>query len=471
MGLREQTVTGLAWSLTSQAGRQVIQLVITAILARLLDSTDFGLLGMATVFTGFLLQMNEKGFAGALIQNQKAGEAHYSTVFWMSLVLAFGWTALLALGSAPIAAFYGRPELQPIVVWLSLNFVIAATMVVPRALLIKAMDFKKLAGIETAATAFSGAAGIWAALSGYGYWSLVAQTIAFHLVSSILFLALCPWKPKAVFSVAAFREMFHFSAHSTLTFVFNYASRNADYLLIGKFLGAELLGYYTLAYKLMMAPLQNISWVFSKVMFPAFSRVQNDPVRLREGYLKMTKGISLITFPILCALIVVAPGMIDTVFGAKWRPAVDLVRILAVCGLFQSIATVLGNILLAQGKADVQLRFGIANTIVSVTAIGLGLQGGIIGVALFYTVSQLLWTPLAMRQVHRMIGLPDSVFWPPLLKSFAMSAGMAVCMGLAAAAVRLDVSYEWLIVTVLGALLYLALVFKFERRFFENPAG
>ena len=317
MNLRQKTFKGLFWSFLSQGGRQVSQIIITTILARLLSPNDFGTLAMVTVFTNFAMIFSEMGISGALVQKQDIHDRHYYSAFWLNIIVGIGLTLIFIAVSPLIAWFYKKPELKPILFMVAFNFLFSSFAIIQQTILTKAMDFKSLAIRDIIAMILAGIVGITLAYHGFGVWSLVYQLIAYTIINVFLLWILSPWRPKLEFDITDIKDIFHFSSNATGFNILNYFSRNIDQLLIGKFLGSEVLGYYSLAYKIMLYPLQNISWVIGKVMFPAFSKIQNDLEAVRTSYFKMLKSISLITFPLMAWLFCVAPEVVDVLLGAS----------------------------------------------------------------------------------------------------------------------------------------------------------
>ena len=304
---------------------------------------------------------------------------------------------------------------------MSLNFIFASFVIVQQAVLTKEMNFKSLMIRDLAAVVTSGVVGIWLALKGYGVWSLVYQLLVFTMMNGILLWVLSAWKPKLIFSFPAIKEIFHYSAHMTGFSILNYVARNIDYLLIGKFLGAELLGYYTLAYKLMLYPLQNISWTVGRVMFPAFSKIQSDLEKVRFNYMKMVKVISLITFPMMLGLFIVAPEFINVVYGPKWYVTAGLIRVLCFCGLLQSVSTTSGNIYMSQGKVKLQFKITFFSTIFAAAAIALGLRWGLTGVVSLYLFYTVIMFHVTLFTVARIIELKFKLLYSVVAEVFIKS--------------------------------------------------
>lgn len=168
------------------------------------------------------------------------------------------------------------------------------------------MAFNRIAKIELGATVVGAFTGIGAALAGWGVWSLVFQSLAVALVTTVLLWVLSTWRPKWSFRRADLHAIAHYSLNLLGFNIINYFARNADYLLIGRFLGAQALRYYTLAHRIMLYPMQNISSVLVRVMFPAFSRLQEQLERFRRAYLRVAASITLVTFPLMMGLMALA---------------------------------------------------------------------------------------------------------------------------------------------------------------------
>ena len=196
-----------------------------------------------------------------------------------------------------------------------------------------------------------------------------------------------------------------FGSHVMGSSVLNYIDTNVDYLVVGRMIGASALGYYTLAYNLITFPLYKISTIITRVTFPAFSKIQNDNQTLRTGYLKVVRYISMITFPMLAGMFVVAPEFIMVVYGSKWTPMILTLQILCLAGALKSIGTTVGTILLSKGRPDIQFKWNILTVIVLTIAVLLGVKYGIEGVAAMVTISAVLLFSIIQRITNKLIDL------------------------------------------------------------------
>jgi PST family polysaccharide transporter len=266
--------------------------------------------------------------------------------------------------------------------------------------------------------------GLTLAFQGFGVWSLVFQSLVTTTVMTVLLFVFCQWKPRLVFKWTEVRSITGFSLNLTGYNIFNYFARNMDNILIGKFLGAEALGYYSLAYRIMLYPLQAIYRVIGRVIFPLFSQIQSEDARFRQAYLKLVSNIAMITFPVMMMVMVLAKPFVLVLFGPQWLPAVVIVAVLAPIGLIQSAGTTVGVIYQAKGRTDWMFRWGVGVGILVMIAFVVGLRWGILGVAVAYGIVSLLCAYHNFAIPFRLISLPmrelGRVLWRPFFCSLVM---------------------------------------------------
>jgi len=425
ISLRNSTISGIKWSSVSQFGKQILAFMVTAILARLLNPSDYGLIGMSTVVIGFMQLFKDLGTSAAIIQRINISQTLISSIFWVNMVfgilmIGFSWVI------APfVSVFYHEPRLTLVLRVLSLSFFISGLSIVQNALLQKKLSFDILAKAELMSALCGSIIGIAMALKGYGVWSLVAQTIMAELCMTICLWISSDWRPSRCFSGSEIKSISAYSLNLTGYSIFNYFNRNADYIIIGRYLGAQDLGYYTLAYRLMLYPLQSVSSVIGRVLFPIFSQIQNDNERFRKVYLKICFSIALITFPMMTGLWIVSDSFIHSIFGEKWHTVIPLLLILAPVGMAQSVGTTVGLIYTAKGKTDWMLWWSIASGTFATICFIVGVRWGIIGVAWAYCFASLIVFAYPSFAIpFRLIELKFSdfigVMWRPFVCSMMM---------------------------------------------------
>jgi O-antigen/teichoic acid export membrane protein len=427
MSFKEAAISGIKWSTISQFSRQIMGLVTTVTLAKLLLPSDFGLVGMATIATGFVGIFGDLGTSSAIIQRKNISDSLLNSLFWINVV--FGLLAMLIiLAIAPlIAGFYQEPRVTLVLRVLSLNFLISSVSNIQKTLLERKLAFNTSAKVEISAVLSGAVVGISSAIVGWGVWSLVAQTIAVTSITTLLLWKFTEWKPKFMYSWKAVEEVRSYSLNLTAFSIFNFFERNADNIIIGKFLGAQDLGYYTLAYRLMLYPLQSISAIISRVMFPLFSSLQDDNTKFGQAYLRANSTIALISFPLMLGLWALVEPFILTFFGKQWQPVILLLLILAPVGMIESIMTTSGMIYQAKGRTDLMFRWGIGAGTYLIIAFLIGLNWGVVGVAAAYAIA-------SFTMAYPLFAIPFSLIQLPMRK-----LGIALSRPFAASLIMLGV--------------------------------
>jgi len=459
--LRQSVLRGIAWKVASQFFGQFFQLLVALILARLLVPRDYGLAAMVLVFAALVPIFADLALGAALVQRRELTEADRSTVFWTGTAVGAAFTILGVALSGFVADFYGEPEVRALFAALSISFVVTALGTTQRALLTREMDFKTLELMVMAANAVGGIVGVAAAFLGYGAWAIVGQQIVIAVVSTLLIWFASPWRPHLVFSRASLRSMLAFSGNVFLTRILFYLNRNADNLLIGRYLGPTALGPYALAYNVMLAPISRLTWPIVEVFFPAFSQLQNDPERIAGAWVRVNRVIGAITVPAMLGLVVVAPEFVNVVLGERWEDAIPVIRLLAWVGLLQSLQGLNSSILQARDRTNLLLRYAVVVLIASLTAFGVGVQWGIVGVAAAYSISSTIVEPYYTWLTARSMGTTLRSFATGLAPVFEASVAMVIVVALVRAAmIRQGAADALLLVTLVlaGIVVYVPLV-------------
>jgi O-antigen/teichoic acid export membrane protein len=383
-------ISGVKWTSVSTFGRRILALAANIVMARLLLPADFGLVAMAAIILSFIETFKDLGTGFAVMREKEPSDEFLSSIFWLNA--GFGlFVTLAAVGLSPlVGAFFHEPMVSTILKAMALSFLLSALSIVQNALLARAMEFDKIAKIELSAACISYVVGIGAALLGHGVWSLVYQVLVNSLLSLVMTWMASRWRPKMYFRWERIRSVLSYSLNLTGYNIFYFFALNADNLLIGRFLGAEQLGYYDLAYRLMSFPLQAISAVFGRVMTPYYSQAQDDLVRFRAAFLQVAAAIAFVTFPLMVGLLATRDHFVMAVFGPNWMSVATLLALFAPLGAIRSILTTTGSIYTSMGRADLQLRWGIVSNLIVIAALAVGVRWGSVGVAAAFTGSSIL---------------------------------------------------------------------------------
>lgn len=384
MNLKQRAISGVKWSGLSRIFTTLFTFITTAILARILAPSDFGLMGMILIVIGFAQAFADAGISNALIYRQDATDEQLSSLYWLNIIAGVIILLIVLVTKPLIVAYYQEPRISAYISVVAIRFVIIASGQQFRVLLQKELRFRTLSIIEITASSIASIVTVVTAIMGWGIWSLVLRSIVQSIVTSFLFIS---WAirsgrlPRLHFNTADLEGYVGFGLYQMGEKAINYLGRNVDSLIIGRFLGAEVLGFYSLAVQLIKFPLSQFNPIITKVAFPTFSKIKEDEV-LRRGYLKVISMISTIVFPMMAGMFVVAPLFVEVVYGSTWLPAVDVIRILCIVGMFKAVGNPISSLLLSKGRADIGFYWNIVVAVLmSVTSL-IGVNWGIEGVAL-----------------------------------------------------------------------------------------
>ena len=466
MTFSKLAIKNVFWASASQFGRQLIQYVTTLILVGLLNPKDFGLMALALIVVGFLEVFKDLGTGVAIIQRPNPSKELLSSIFWVNIPAGFIITLLIFLGADVVATFFNNDNLKDILRVLSISFLISSFGITSKSLLQKNLKFKIISTAELISIVVGGTVAVVMALNGFGVWSLVIQSLISIFIGTTLILIFQPWKPSFIFSKSEIISISKFSLNQTGYNFSNYFARNLDYILIGKFLNDFYLGHYYLVYKIMLYPVQNISAVVSRVMFPIYSQIQHDNVRFRSIYQKVSNTISLITFPALIGLAALSGPFVDSFFGNQWNPDLlqILILILAPVGLLQSLASTTGSVYQAKGRTDWLFKWGISTAILSAVAFIIGINWGVIGVALSYLIVTSLWNYHCFAIPFKLISLKVLDYF----KSFGSTLLISLTMSLliyfmqSALSIYINSVLTFVVCLISSVLIYVTLQIRFN---------
>jgi O-antigen/teichoic acid export membrane protein len=398
-------VRGLAWQTATRGTFEASKMIVAVVLARLLTPHEYGVAGMVLVVISLEQVLGGSAFASVLIQRPEISEEDKSTIFWTTAALGLSVCLVMVALSGLVAGFYGNEQVQPLFAVVSIDFLLCSLSQVQQALMVREMDFKSLELRTMAGVVVGSVAAIVVAALGGGPWALVVQQLTATSVALVLLWHFSSWRPKLTFSRERLRSMRGFGARSSGTLVMFQLTQNTDNVLIGRFLGPLPLGLYALAYNIILVPVSRISAPLILVLYPVFSRIQDDLERLASIWLKALRLIAAVVVPATLGLIVVAPEMVDLVFGDRWQGATPVIQILATVGLLYGIQGLNGAVLQARDQTRVLFRYSCASFAAALVAFVVGLQWGIIGVAACFAGVSFIMQPLYMHLTARSVGI------------------------------------------------------------------
>lgn len=413
----------------------VVGIVQLAVLTRLLDRADFGLMAMVTTVVGFAQVFADMGVSNAIIYRQDATRRQLSSLYWTNLIAGAVLYGVIVAVSPVVSHFFRQPELRSLLVWAGLVFLITPWGQQFQVLLQKDLVFRTLAFVEVGSAATGMAVAIGAAVAGAGVYALVWGVLAQALAraTSLAVQGWRTWRPHLHLAWGDLRGFIGFGLYQMGERAIYYWAANIDYLLIGRFLGPEQLGIYSIAYGLVVLPLSKINPILTRVAFPVFARRQHDDAALRRGFGELLTLVSAVTFPLLVGLAATASVAIPVLFGSQWEPSVVLVQILVVMALFKCVSNPTGSLFLAKGRADFGFWINVAQTAVTMVALYLVVGEGVRAVAWGHVGVQAGFFFVEYWLIRRICGLRFGAY----LRSLADPTGFALAMGAAVYALLL----------------------------------
>jgi PST family polysaccharide transporter len=409
--LKERAVRGTLVRICGQAASFALRLGSIAVLARLLNPSDFGLLAMATVVTGVCGLFTSAGLSSATVQKDTVTDAQVSTLFWVNMAVGAVLAGLCVATAPALVAFYHEPRLFWVTIVVAAGFLFNAAGVQHYALLQRELRYISLTVIETVAQVAAIVAGIAMALAGFGYWSLVAMAIVSPAVGTMCLWVITGWIPGRPGLVTGTGGMLRFGGTITLNGLVVYIAYNFEKVLLGRYWGADALGLYGRAYQLVTIPTDNLNAAIGGVAFSALSRLQHDPVRLKNYFLKGYSLVVSLTIPITIFCAVFSDDIVLVFLGPKWAETAIIFRLLSptvlVFGMINPTSWLLLSIGL-QGRS-LAIAFVIAPLVISGYLIGL--PYGPTGVALGYSAAMSLWLiPHILWCLHGTMISPRDLF-------------------------------------------------------------
>ena len=383
--IKEEMLKGVMWSAVGKYSGVIIQLIITAVLARLITPEEFGVVAIATVLIAFLTIFSDLGLGAAIIQRQDFGKKEYDSIFSFSIYLGIILSVALFLSSPLLAAFYNSLPLKIICQILAITLFFGSINMVPNAIISKQKRFKFIAQRTLFFQVFGGILAIIAAFYRWGCYALLIPILLSSVGSFIVNYRQYPLHFNVVLNFSPVKSVFSYSSFLFIFNVVNYFTRNLDKLIIGRFFNMQLLGYYDKSYHLMMLPLQQITHVITPVMHPVLTSLQNDIPQMARDYAKILKLLATIGFPLGVFLYFSSTNLITLVYGEQWLPAVPVFKILTLSVPVQMLIATTGGIFQASGRTDWMFYAGTFHSIIT-------MLGFVLAVILFNSIDAMAWS-------------------------------------------------------------------------------
>ena len=353
--LKDKTAKGIFWGGMSNGLQQLLNLIFGIFLGRLLSPSDYGMIGMLTIFSLIASSLQESGFTAALANKKEVSHRDYNAVFWFSILVS-GNTYILLFFCAPlIAKFYDNPELIPLARYSFLGFFISSLGTAHFAKLFREMKVKQRTISTFTALCVSGVIGVTLAFYGFSYWGIATQNLCYIVVTTCFFWYFSGWKPSLRLDFGPIREMIGFSSKLLATNIFNHINNNVFSVILGKFFDEKAVGYYNQGNKWNTMGHNLITGMVSSVAQPVLAQVQDDAERQLRVFRKMLKFTVFIAFPVMFGLSIISHELITILITDKWLNSADMLSILCIGGAFMPVTNLYSNLVISAGKSNIYL--------------------------------------------------------------------------------------------------------------------
>ena len=424
--LKDKTAKGLFWGGLSNGVQQLLNLFFGIFLARLLTPTDYGMVGMLTIFSALASILQEGGFISALTNRKKTEHKDYNAVFWFSLLMGISLYSLLYLCSPFIADFYKQPELTALARLSFLSFLISSTNVAPRAFLFKHLKTKENAIISFLSLSISGVVGIALAANGFAYWGIAIQSIAYTLSMTISSYYFSGWLPSWKINFTPIKEMIGYSSKLIVTHTFHIINANLFSVLLGKLYTEKEVGYFNQANKWNTMGYTTINGMITSVAQPVLSSIAEDKAYQLKALRKMLRFTAFISFPSMFGLSLTAPELITLAITDKWLPSAQMMQILCIGGAFLPISNLFSQLLLSRRHSSIYMWCTIALSILQLATAYISYPYGIQTMLTTFVIVNIGWMFVWLHFVHREIGLTCLSFLKDICPYLTISTALIV---------------------------------------------
>ena len=399
--LKEKTSKGLFWGGLSNGLLQLMNLLFAVIIGRILNPSDFGVVGVLTIFSAIASTMQESGFTAALVNRKEVDARDYNSVFWFNVLMSAALYLLLFFLAPFIARFFHNPVLVRLSRFTFLGFLIGSLGTAQNAWLLKHMKVKQKSLASIIAVVVAGTLSVVLALNGFSYWGIAIQNVVSVTVNTLCLWIASSWRPSFHISLRRAWDMFGFSVKILITNVVAMANYHLFSVVFGRYYSEYEVGVYNQANKWNSAGYSTIDGMVHSVVLPALVEARDDKVRQTRVFRKMIRFVAFVSFPLMLGLSLIAPDFITIFLTDKWAESGSLLRLLCVGGSVYSIATVMILLIISHGGSGVQMWNSIAMGIVQVIICICFFRFGVNAMVVASMTVNVVWLLIWHRCVNR----------------------------------------------------------------------
>lgn len=364
---KAKALSGLMWSFLEKFGAQCVTLVVSIVLARLLEPDVFGMIGIVTVFMAVLNVFVDSGLGNALIQKKDADAVDFSSVFFFNILMCTALYLLLFLIAPLIAKFFKLPELSPIIRVMGLTLIFSGINNVQKAFVARHLKFKSFFFATLGGTLGAAAVGIFMAVKGYGVWALVGQSLFSSLANTIILWITVKWRPVWKFSGERFKGLFIYGWKLLAASLIGTIYNNLRQLIIGKMYSAESLAFYNRGYMIPNTFVGSVSSAIDSVLLPVLASAQDDKEAVMAITRRSVRISAYVMWPIMMGIAACSEALISVLLTDKWLPSAPFIIIFCITYAFQPLESANLNAIKALGRSDIYLKLDLIRKTIGFT--------------------------------------------------------------------------------------------------------
>lgn len=426
--LKSKSINTVRWNLIAKFSQYFITFFLSIILARYISPAEFGLTGMLSIFISVSNVLLNAGLSSALIRDKSASEDDYSTVFYFNIVVSFSLYGILFVCAPLIAGFYKEPELIPLTRLITLVFVISSFGLIQNTQLVKELNFRKQTIINLLALLISIIVGIVLAVTNYGVYAIVWQTLIQALIVTVLLWATSTWRPSGTFKKKSFLKLWKFASNVLFTGIFNAVANNLDNLMIGKVFNKTTLGFFVRAKSTNAIPENIFTSVIGTAAFSILSKLNDNLDEFRLKQFTFFKLIFTFALPLSIIFHLLSRDLVIVLYGQKWEASIPLLQILSFSLLPMLLSTLTGQVLMSLGDSRNFLYLSVIKRSLNFALIPIGIFLGLYAFVISYAVAQYIGFFIDLTFVSRKINMPIKSYLiysikPILISLFVLGLG------------------------------------------------
>ncbi len=473
MSLQKLAFKGAMWLALFKFLSQLFSWTITVLVARILSPSDYGLMEMATIITGYASFFVDLGLGAAIIQKKNINKHELSSIFWFVLVLSIMLSIACYFSAHYMALIFNEPRIEPLVKVISLIFPISGLLVVPSSLLNKDMEFKAI-GIIGMISIIASCTGMYLiALNGGGVWTLVGGMFIQSITRLIASYIKVKWYPLFYFNYQQAKSYIHFGANVLAGRTFYYTFEKSDKFFAGRAWTPQALGFYGFALQLAQIPTEKITTLINQVSYPVFSKLQDDKVEFNKFYLNVVKVTAVMVTPIFVGGYMLGEDLIKILLNEKWYPIIYVFKLLCLTQIITALNAVNSFVHYAQGRPNWSLYFhatlAVGMGVSFYFAVPYGINSIVIPWFTTYLLICCIWTIVTIKKIDINISMYIKNIFSAFAGAFIMAIGLIILENILYKIVFSDNAWFALAVAlkiVVGGAIYVSYLWLFDREIF-----